>query len=79
MFKKLIAKYGSRKFLLTVGAHVVSGYLVSQGHTNEAAILSGLAQGTYNIGQGMADAASPKDELIKMAVDKAITEFAGKN
>mgnify|MGYP003443531902 CR=1 FL=1 len=78
MFKKLIAKYGSRKFLLTAGAHVLSGYLASQGHVEAAAALSSVAQGTYNLGQGYADGATAKDELIKMAVDKAITDFAKK-
>jgi len=78
MFKKLIAKYGSRKFLLTAGAHVISGYLASKGHVEAAAALSSVAQGTYNLGQGYADGNSAKDELIKMAVDKAITEFTSK-
>lgn len=78
MFKKLIAKYGSRKLITTAAVHVLSGYLVSKGHVAEATALSSIAQGTYNIGQGMADGATVKDELIKMAVDKAITEFASK-
>lgn len=78
MFKQLIAKYGSRKFLLTAGAHVLSGYLASKGHVEAAAALSSVAQGTYNLGQGYADGATAKDTLIKMAVDTAISDFAAK-
>lgn len=71
-------KLKSRKFWLTVLAHAGSAYLVSQGHATEAAAFSAVVQGTYNIGQGMADSGSAKDELIKMAVDKAVSEFASK-
>lgn len=78
MFKKLIEKYGSRKFLLTAGAHLLSGYLASKGHVTEAATLSSIAQGSYNIGQGYADGTSAKDELIKLAVDKSVTEFSNR-
>ena len=71
-------KLKSRKFWLTVIAHVGSGWLASKGHVTEAAAFSAVVQGTYNIGQGMADGATAKDELIKMAVDKAVTEFANR-
>ena len=59
------------KLLLTIGVHFGSAYLVSQGHAQEAAILSGIAQGSYNLDQG-------KEDLIKGVVDKAINDFAGR-
>jgi len=71
-------KLKSRKFWLTILAHAGSAYLASTGHAQEAAILSSVAQGSYNIGQGMADGATAKDELIKMAVDQAVANFAKK-
>lgn len=67
-------KLKSRKFLLTLLAHIGSGYLMSTGHTQEAAILSGIAQGSYNIGQGMADSAS--NRATEIAVSAATEAFA---
>lgn len=49
-------RFKSRKFWLTIFSHAVSGYLISAGHPEAAAALSGIAQGSYNIGQGIADA-----------------------
>lgn len=54
--KNLIAKLTSRKLLTTVGAYALGGYLISQGHVEAGTALIGVAQGTYNVGQGMADA-----------------------
>lgn len=53
-------KFTSRKFWLTIIAHLGSAYLVSKGHPEAAAALSSIAQGSYNIGQGMEDAAKQK-------------------
>ena len=66
----------SRRFLLTLLAHIGSGYLISTGHAQEAAILSGIAQGSYNIGQSMEDAAKAK--AIDVAVSAATEAFAKK-
>ena len=67
-------KLKSRKFWLTILAHAGSAYLVSQGHSQEAAVLSSIAQGSYNIGQGMEDAAKAK--AIDVAVSAATEAFA---
>jgi hypothetical protein len=53
-------KLKSRKFWLTLASHALSGYLASTGNVEAAAVLSGLAQGSYNIGQGIADAKAPE-------------------
>jgi hypothetical protein len=53
-------KLKSRKFWLTIASHALSGYLASTGNVEAAAVLSGLAQGSYNIGQGIADAKAPE-------------------
>jgi hypothetical protein len=68
-------KLKSRKFWLTLLAHAGSAYLASKGHTAEAATLSAIAQGTYNIGQGMADGATAKDAIINAAVETALQKF----
>lgn len=67
-------KLKSRKFWLTILAHAGSAYLASTGHAQEAAILSSVAQGTYNVGQGMEDAAKAK--AIDVAVSAATEAFA---
>lgn len=53
-------KLKSRKFWLTVASHAISGYLIANGHPEAAAALSAFVQGSYNIGQGMADSAENK-------------------
>ena len=63
-------KLKSRKFWITVGANLLAGYFASRGNLEAAAIVAGVATGSYNIGQGMVDAKA-KDldvEAIKTAV-----------
>lgn len=63
-------KLKSRKFWLTIGSQLIAGYLVSQGHVEAAAIVSSVAAGSYNIGQGQVDAAAAgKTEVVAAAIE----------
>lgn len=63
-------KLTSRKFWLTLAAQIGGGYLISQGHVKEGTALIALAQGTYNVGQGMADAKEASiDDAVKAAIE----------
>jgi len=53
--KALLGKLASRKLLTTIAAYGLGGYLISKGHVEAGTALIGIAQGTYNVGQGMAD------------------------
>jgi len=66
-------KLTSRRFWLTILVHLGSAYLVSKGQPEAAAALSGLAQGSYNIGQSMEDAAAAKAQAF---IDRAIEGLA---
>lgn len=57
---KFPAKLKSRKFWITVVSNILAGYLASQGHVEAATIVAGVATGSYNVGQGMEDAAKAK-------------------
>lgn len=75
--KNLLAKLASRKLLTTVGAYALGGYLISQGHVEAGTALIGIAQGTYNVGQGMADGATKS--LPERIASEVIQQVAGKN
>lgn len=57
--KALLAKLQSRKLITTLGAYALGGYLISKGHVEAGTALIGIAQGSYSIGQGLADASPP--------------------
>lgn len=57
---KFPAKLKSRKFWITVASNLLAGYLASRGHVEAATIIAGAATGSYNVGQGMEDAAKAK-------------------
>lgn len=59
--KGLFAKLKSRKFLLTVGSIAYGAYLVRTGNVTEGVTIITGGLGTYNIGQGMADAKAPSN------------------
>ena len=56
MMKTLFAKLTSSKFLLTAGTIGYGVFLIRQGNVTEGVAMITGAAGTYNIGQGMADA-----------------------
>lgn len=73
--KTLIAKLQSRKLLSTAVAYGVGFYLIKSGNITEGVALITGAQGTYNIGQGLADA---KTTAIKQLAEAAVP-IGGKN
>ncbi len=75
--KTLLEKLKSRKLLTTVGAYALGGYLISQGHVEAGTALISIAQGTYNVGQGMADAKS--GALLETVATEVLPQIAGKN
>lgn len=69
--KKLIEKIGSRKLVSTLAAYGLGIYMIKSGHVTEGVALIGAAQGSYNLGQGMADAKSQaKAVLLEAAVER---------
>ena len=77
LMKTLLEKLKSRKLLTTVGAYALGGYLISQGHVEAGTALISIAQGTYNVGQGMADAKG--GSLLETVVQEVVPAVAGKN
>ena len=76
--KTLLSKLASRKLLTTVGAYALGGYLISQGHVEAGTALIGIAQGSYNVGQGMADSKTG-GTLIEGVVTEFAPRVAGQN
>lgn len=62
--KTLLEKLKSRKFWTSLAVSGVGVYLISQGHVEAGTALLGASQGTYNIGQGLADAKKAALEAV---------------
>lgn len=75
--KALFAKLASRKLLTTLAAYGLGGYLISKGHVEAGTALIGIAQGTYNVGQGMADGAP--QSLPEILATEVLPQITGKN
>lgn len=73
--KALFEKLKSRKLVTTAVAYGVGFYLIKSGNVTEGVALITGAQGTYNIGQGLADA---KAAAIKQLAEVAVP-IAGQN
>ena len=51
----LLAKLKSRKFLSTIAAYALGVYMIKSGNITEGVALIAAAQGSYNLGEGIAD------------------------
>ena len=79
IFSKLAERYQGKKFFTTIAAYALGGYLISQGHAEAGAAVIGIAQGSFNIGQGMADGKKAATDSAVAAALAALAAAAEKN